>query len=326
MIRPFNLRDLGLVRRLGDQGVVFQTQAALTTVPHPVRHALANMLVGGSGSTFIWKSKSPEASAFVQLNMVEGQSNAHLASIGLEVLETERGKRSVSDEDIWLPLLEQLVVVAGKKGVHSLIAEAAEDGPELQLLRRAGFVIFTRQDIWISDQASTDGSGGSLTERQSIDDWDISVLYSSIVPGMIQSVEPGPPLDIGQNLVLRENGELTAYVHMCTGPIADWMRLFIHPNARTKPKSIINAALHARQPTTEHPIYCCVRRYQSWLLSALEKAGFRPWGSQAVMVKHVVQHIETPEPAVKNVMEPKAVPGSSTFLRGLSGGDNRNGH
>jgi hypothetical protein len=187
-------------------------------------------------------------------------------------------------------------------------------------------VIFTRQDIWIYDQPGADGPDGSLTERQPIDDWDISVLYSSIVPGMIQSVEPGPPLDTGQNWVLRENQELTAYVHVRTGPIANWMRLFIHPDARTKPKNIIAAALRAQQPTAEHPVYCCVRRYQSWLLSALEKAGFRPWGSQAVMVKHVVQHVETPAPALKNVMEPKAVPGSSTIIQGLSSGDNRNGH
>lgn len=326
MIRPFNLRDLGLVRRLGERGMVFQTQAALTQVPHPVRHALVNMFAGGGSSTFIWKSKSPQAAAYIQLSMVENQPNAYLASIGLQILENENSSHDVTDENIWQSLLEQLVVAAGKRGVHNLIAEAPEDGPELQLLRRAGFVIFTRQDIWINDQPGVDGPAGVLVERQPVDDWDISVLYANIVPGMIQSVEPGPPLESGQNWVLREDGELTAYVHLCTGPIGSWMRLFIHPNANTRPKDIIGAALHAKQPTSEHPVYCCVRRYQSWLLNALEKAGFRPWGSQAVMVKHIAQQVETPAPALKNMMEPKAVPGSSTFIQGLSGVDNRNGH
>jgi hypothetical protein len=326
MIRPFHLRDLGLVHRLGDRGVVFQTQAALTTVPHPVRHALITMLVGGNSSTYIWKSKNPNAAAFVQLTMEEGQANAHLASIGVEVTRGESDEHSETDEDIWLPLLDQLVVVAGRKGVHNLIAEAAEDGPELPLLRRAGFVVYTRQDIWINDRLDPNGSTGHLVERQSIDDWDINVLYSSIVPGMIQSVEPGPPLDTGENWVLREDGELTAYVHICSGPVANWMRLFIHPNARTKPKNIIEAALQAQSPTPEHPVYCCVRRSQSWLLSALEKSGFRPWGSQAVMVKHIVQHIESRAPVANNVIEPKAVPGSTTLIQGMSGGDGRNGH
>jgi hypothetical protein len=283
------------------------------------------MLVGGSSTTYIWKSKNPDAAAFVQLNLEEGQPNAHLASIGVGVTEGEPDDQGESDEDIWLPLLDQLVVVAGQRGVHNLIAEAAEDGPELQVLRRAGFVVYTRQDIWINDRLDPNGSSGQLVERQAIDDWDISVLYSSIVPGMIQSVEPGPPLDTGQNWVLREDGELTAYVHVSSGPVANWMKLFIHPNARTRPKNIIEAALQAQSPTAEHPVYCCVRRYQSWLLSALETAGFRPWGSQAVMVKHIVQHIESPAPVAKNVIEPKAVPGSTTIIQGISSGDGRNG-
>ena len=325
MIRPFHLRDLGLVHRLGDRGVVFQTQAALTTVPHPVRHALVNMLVGGHSTTYIWKSKDPEAAAFVQLGLEEGQPNAHLASIGVEVAEADSDGNDKIDEDIWLPLLDQLVVIAGQRGVLNLIAEAAEDGPELQVLRHAGFAVYTRQDIWINDRLDPNGSGDLLTERQSIDDWDINVLYSNIVPGMIQSVEPGPPLDTGQNWVLREDGELTAYVHVCSGPVANWMRLFIHPNARTRPKVIIEAALQTLSPTAEHPVYCCVRRYQSWLLSALEKAGFQPWGSQAVMVKHIVQHVESAAPAAKNVIEPKAVPGSTTLMQGISSGDSRNG-
>jgi hypothetical protein len=321
MIRPFNLRDLGLVRRLGERGVVFQAQDALTTVPHPVRDALANMLVGG-GSTYVWKSKEPDAAAFVQLNMVDDRANAHLASVGLEVQETVP---SVSEEDIWLPLLDQLVELVGRKGVHNLIAEAAEDGPELPLLRRAGFVVYTRQDIWINDQGIVDAAGEQLQEREPLDDWDISVLYSNIVPGMIQSVEPAPPLNTGRNWVLREEGELTAYVHVQPGSEADWMRLFIHPNARTKPRRIIAGALCAQTPTTKHPMFCCVRRYQSWLLGALEKSGFRPWGSQAVMVKHIVQQVRAPSPVVKNVMEPKAVPGSTTLVQGFTSGKSRNG-
>jgi hypothetical protein len=321
MIRPFQLRDLGLIRRLGERGVVFQTQNALTSVPHPVRYALANMLVG-DGSTYVWKSKKPSAAGFAQLNLADDRANAYLANVGLEVQESPP---DTPGEDLWLPLLEQLVDVAGRKGVHNLIAEADEDGPQLPLLRRAGFVVYTRQDIWINDQGAGLEPGELLVQRQSVDDWDISVLYSSIVPGMIQSVEPGPPLQSGQNWLLREEGELTAYVHIQSGAIADWMRLFVHPNARTKPTKIIEAALQTQAATVEHPMYCCVRRYQSWLLSALEKSGFRPWGSQAVMVKHIVQRVSTSAPALENVLEPNAVPGSTTFIQGFSEGETRNG-
>jgi hypothetical protein len=279
------------------------------------------MLVGG-GSTYIWRSREPNAAAFVQLNMAEGRANAHLASIGLDVQAKSSG---IPDEDIWLPLLDELIQAAGHSGVHNLIAEASEDGPELPLLRRAGFVVYTRQDIWINDEGTGSEVGAQLTEWQAVDDWDISVLYSNIVPGMIQSVEPGPPLQGGRNWVLREEGELTAYVHVKSGSVADWMRLFIHPNARTKPRRIIAAALRAQTPTVDHPMFCCVRRYQSWLLSALEKSGFRPWGSQAVMVKHIVQQVKTPAPVANSVIEPKPVTGSTTFMKSMSSGESRNG-
>jgi hypothetical protein len=320
MIRPFQLRDVGLVRRLGDRGVVFQTQDALTTIQHPVRDALANLLVGGR-STYVWKSRKPNAAAFVQLDLDDGRPNAHLTSIGLEVHDKDG---VVAEQDIWLPLLDQLVELAGQKGVHNLIAEASEDGPELPLLRHAGFVVYTRQDIWINDQEVPDHADERLVERRPVDDWDINVLYSNIVPGMIQSVEPGPPLQTGRNWVLREEDELTAYVHVQRGPVADWMRLFIHPNARTKPRRIIAAALHAQPPTIDHPVFCCVRRYQSWLLSALEKSGFRPWGSQAVMVKHIVQQVRASKSTVEHVMEPRPVPGSTTWIRSFSSGESDN--
>ena len=46
-------------------------------------------------------------------------------------------------------LLDQAVAEVGQNGIHSLVAEADESGPELPILRRAGFAVYTRQDIWL---------------------------------------------------------------------------------------------------------------------------------------------------------------------------------
>ena len=48
-------------------------------------------------------------------------------------------------------LLDQAVSEVGKYGIHSLVAEVDENGPELPILRRAGFAVYTRQDIWVLD-------------------------------------------------------------------------------------------------------------------------------------------------------------------------------
>jgi hypothetical protein len=323
MIRPFQLRDLALVHRLGEQGVVFQTQAALTNIPHPVRRAVVHMLVGGRHSTYVWKSEQRNAAGFAQLSWQDGNGSAHLACVATEPSVSEQDEPATIDEEVWLPLLDDLTAEAGRRGFHNLIAEAAEDGPELPVLRRAGFAVYTRQDIWICDRPVDNVSLANMMPRQAVDDWDISVLYSNIIPGLIQSVEPNPPLDVGRNWILRENGELVALIHNFDGPVAGWMRLLIHPNAQTKPKVIISAALQQNPPSSEHPVYCCVRRYQSWLQSSLKKAGFRPWGSQAVLVKHIALHTRSRAPVSKGVLEAQTVPGTLPSIQGFS---HTNGH
>ncbi len=312
MIRSFHLRDVALVHRLGEQGVILQTQAALTRISRPTRRAMINMFVGGSFTTFVWKSDDRQAVGFAQLSLDSANASAHLACISAQGARVSRPDNVNIDEDIWLPLLDDLAQEAGRRGVHNLVAEADEDGPELSILRRAGYAVYTRQDIWICDQTPEANSDDLLHSRQPIDDWDISVLYSNIVPGLIQSVEPTPPLFTGKNWVLRENGELSAFVHILSGPVASWMRLLIHPNAHTKPRIIISEALGLKPPTPEHPVYCCVRRYQSWLQAPLEQAGFRYWGSQAVLVKHMALRAERLAPVKHAVLETQAVPGGSS--------------
>jgi hypothetical protein len=312
MIRSFHLRDVGLVHRLGEQGVILQTQAALTRISHPTRQAMIHMFGGGSFTTYVWKSDDREAVGFAQLNLDPSNTTAHLSCIGAQGERTSEGHINEVDEDIWLSLLADLAREAGRRGVHNLVAEADENGSELSLLRRAGYAIYTRQDIWICDQSPESNSDNLLRSRQTVDDWDISVLYSNIVPGLIQSVEPAPPLFSGEDWVLREDGELSAFVHILSGPVASWMRLLIHPNAHTKPRIIISEALGLKSPTSEHPIYCCVRRYQSWLQAPLEEAGFRYWGSQAVLVKHMALRAEKHAPVKHPVLETQAVAGGSS--------------
>ncbi len=324
MIRPFQLRDLALVHRLGEGGVVLQAETALTASSHPLRGALLHMLVGGQHSTYIWKSEDGDASAFVQLYWEDENSTARLACLGTDTNRDGDGEHLDLDESVWLNLLDQLVVEAGKRGVHSLIAEASETGDELPILRRAGFAIYARQDIWVSEDASSSEPSCQLIARESVDDWDVHVLYANVVPRLIQSVEPTPPLAGGKNWLLREDGELAAYVHVKGGPVASWMRLFIHPNARTQPEDIIQSAIHQIQPTQQQPLFFCIRRYQSWLQTPLEQAGFGHWGSQAVMVKHVARRVESPGPTLKPVLEPQTVPSSSPLVQRF-GDENGNG-
>ncbi|MDX1613943.1 MAG: hypothetical protein R3300_06495 [Candidatus Promineifilaceae bacterium] len=319
MIRPFQLRDLALVHRLGEHGVVLQAEPALISSPHPLRSALIHMLVGGQYVTYVWRSADDDAAAFVQLQWEEGSSSVSLACLGSRSDGAATDEAPRLDEDVWLAVLDDLVAEIGSYGVHNLIAEVSETGDELPVLRQAGFAVYTRQDIWINDehQESFD-STVELSKRQEVDDWDVNVLYSSVVPRLIQSVEPSPPLDKGQSWILREDDELAAFVHIRNGPAASWMRLLMHPNAQTEAGEVLKAALQIQRPSDSHPLYCCVRRYQSWLSSALEEAGFVRWGAQAVMVRHIAQRVQQRVPVLKGVLEAPAVRGSSGLVQGMT--------
>lgn len=318
MIRQFNIRDLPLVHRLGEAGRVLEAEASLIDNPHPVRSALLNRIVGRQYYTYVWKAENGSGEAFAQLKCVEECSTARIVYLGTSQDHQDPDKLSSVDEDLWLPLLDDLMKAAGEHGAHNLIAEVSETGPELPVLRKAGFAVYTRQDIWMVGETDNDAEPADLQNYRELDDWDVFVLYSNIVPRLIQSVEPNPPINSGENWVLREGNELTTLIHIKKGTAADWMRLFIHPNADTKPKHIIRTALEYGKPTDERPIYCCVRRYQSWLQGPLQESGFKYWGSQVVMVKHTTKSVKQQATVKQLGLEAQAVSGSSTLIQGFS--------
>lgn len=285
MLRLFNLFDLPLIHRLNEQGIPLHSESTLTRRPQSLWETLFSV-VGGKSNVYVWRAEGRDMVGFVQIHLQDGSSYAQMIRLGT----TPAGDSFAPNQDIWLPLLDNLIQTVGQQGVHGLIAEVSETGPELPILRRAGFAIYTRQDIWLLEQAPAGPPQNLLIPQQSSDEWDMNLLYANIVPPLVQLVEPMVPAG-GRGWLLREDGDLAAFVHLGHGPAANWLRFFIHPNASTQADDIVQAALHLNQPNPATPYFCCVRRYQSWLQSALEKAGFQLWASQAVLVKHTVHYI-----------------------------------
>jgi hypothetical protein len=318
MMRSFNLRDLGLVRRLSERGVSLYTEPALIDSVQPLRGALLS-IVGGDFPTFVWKAKGG-AAGFIQLLLEKDGHHAHILCLGSTrdkntLVSEDHDQVEAINEQVWLPLLEEAVVEVGRRGIHSLVAEVDETGDELAVLRRAGFAVYTRQDVWITQSNQHREQSGILRPWRTTDEWDIQLLYANTVPRLVQLVEPMPPLSEAQVWVLREKGELGAFVHVHNGPMGTWMRLFIHPNSEAQSDDIIAEALQVAPNRQSQVIYCCVRRYQSWLQGPMERAGFELWGSQAVMVKHTVHHLQNPLPELAAALDAQGVPVSAPMAQ-----------
>ena len=291
MIRPFSLRDLPLVRRLSERGTLLHAEAALTRRCHPLRGALLNIVSQRDSATYIWREEKGSSAGFVQLYLPDHQPFAHLLCLGATPPGGTTAATGSINEKAWLSLLEGATVAMGRRGVHSLIAEVEESGPELSILRRAGFAVYTRQDIWVLRRPQrVDGDrprGDALLERaRSVDRWEVEWLYANTVPPLIQLVEPAPPKN-GQIWILRETGELTAFAQIRNGSKATWIQFYIHPGAHEQAENIVRAAVALVDGLTKGDVYCCVRRYQSWLQHALVENGLERRSSQAVMVKHI---------------------------------------
>lgn len=305
------------MRRLSEQGVFLHAESALADNLSPLREALFS-LVGGDYPTYVWKLDQGPATGFIQLMLEEDEQHARIIYISPNDEAADSGENNneqISNEDVWLPLLDQAVIEVGSRGIHSLVAEVSETGAELPILRRAGFAIYTRQDIWRLDTLDTQLTTYlEMVPRRPVDDWDIQLLYGNMVPRLVQLVEPTPPLSRGGGWLLRENGELVAFGHLRFGSVATWLRLFIHPNAEAQADEIVAAMAQIARQKAARPIYCCVRRYQSWLQRPLQDAGFIHSGSQAVMVKYTVHHLSRPVPEMSAVLDPQHIPASAPMI------------
>jgi hypothetical protein len=208
---------------------------------------------------------------------------------------------STSDvaSDTWVELLEYVGATAGRAGVHHLVAEAPEDGDEVEVLRRAGFVVYLRQDILRLDPARRLAPvTGALRPCEDIDAWPVQQLYFNTAPRLAHLAE-GPPqagrVDGVHGYVYEDEDSLAAYVELRRGPRGAWFSLLVHPNAESLAPQITGQALGQLGPAWDKPIYCGVRRYQEWLRRPLESLGFEPSGSSVLTVKHLVAHVAQPE-------------------------------
>ena len=282
------------------------------------------MVARGDSPTLIWKSENGERAGFIQLLLEADSQHAHIQYISPDLSRESQsengnmdGANADQNVDVWLSLLDQAVAEVGQFGVHSLVAEADETGPELPVLRRAGFAVYARQDIWArtqDDDAVEEKSTYRLRPRLENDDWDIQLLYANTVPRLVQLVEPVPSMEAGGMWVQRDDkNELTAFVQIHEGSVATWMRFYVHPSAESEAQEILRSALLVRAAQRTQPVYLCLRRYEGWLPSVLQQMGFQKWSSQALLVKHTVHHSQREMNKVAVGLEKTGIPVSAPY-------------
>ncbi len=295
-IRPFSWRDLPRLRRLQTQGVALDYERALIHGVYPLREALlAYLSLGARGARTMMMSGEATHAAFVQFRY---QSEER---VRLSYLSPAPADEHLADG--WVELLDGLTAAIGGPGAHHFVAEARQDGPELEILQRAGFGTFARQELFRLAQPQGRGAESTLPAElrpwRPSDNWGIRLLYANTVPHLVQRIEPPTVVAEGgkrrrQGFVLEKEGEIQAFVAVRRGRRASAMRFLLHPKADSYAEALIQRGVTALAKSSDQPVYCWVRRYQGCLGRPLERAGFERIERMVSLVKHTVAWVKSP--------------------------------
>lgn len=279
-IRPLRLHDLPFVYRVARQGINFDIQLRLTVGEDALRHAV----LAGIGRMQTYVLRSSQGSMLGQLHYLASQQHARLAYI-TPGLDGENANMR-----LWFDLLDGLTVMAGRRGVVTLIAEVDASAPEFVVLRRANFATYARQDLWAREQAPPEAEPSvsiSPANLGQANGW--MGLYGALVPGLIKHVEP-PLGTADDHYVISDSHGVAGIVVVYEGPNADLLEIYIAPKTEASPRVIVNAALSAVK-ADKRTVYCRVRDYMGCPASALSAAGFEYVTTQAALYRHTAARV-----------------------------------
>lgn len=282
--RAAKLRDLPLVRRLIERGLLLDAELSCTREIGSQNNAIYSSLIlpQRSQQTLVTRSRDQHVIGQYRLKPSE-----HLAQITFIAPHLEPGARDTA----WLHMLDAMASEAGKRGVHMLAAEIDEDSPLFQTMRTAGFAVYARQSIW--RRASSQPlpiEPAVLVDETDADGMDIQLLYCNIVPRLVQPI--AVPSRESTGLVYRQNDRIMGYVAVTEGKSGIYLIPYLHPDVLfNEAAAIIAGAISRANRGDRLPVYVCVRRFQDWLEETLMELGFDTWGNQAVMVRHITAGI-----------------------------------
>ncbi len=294
MIGPATFGDLWTLRRKPRSQVMLYSEVMLARPHRMLSFALRCILEGSSydGATMMFRERGVRAA-------LQSLGRSGRPEHDIVMLTAYGGGRGApSDPDIWYRLLERLCIQAGRAQVQRLYAALSQRHDELrEVFRQLGFTNYTAQMVmrlegpdW--DQGTTLAPMRPQSQRSL---FAIHKLYGAITPRHVQHAEARdsrtwkvprthPLRPRARGWVLGSDDNLSAYLHVTSGPIAHVLTLLIHPESRDITTDVLRFGLG--QLNDDLPVYLLLRDYQRELMLPASDLGFQPIGEQALFVKH----------------------------------------
>lgn len=230
--------------------------------------------------TGVYQSDDKSPKAIGQIYQSEELENAHLHYLLLPGDER--------DEDV-VPLLEGLIQQAGDWGAKQVTADLSIGSELFGYFRETGFSVLAKQRVF--------KCGSAWSKRQSQTNrwrfWNkkdikaIRNLHATLVPPVIQPVEPLTRGKMAGMVYIDPCGELKGYADLVYGPAGVWVLPFLHPQNSEHPYDLLGWLLEDLQERNSRPVYLVARSYQPWLENALLDSPANPGPEQALLVRNI---------------------------------------
>jgi len=229
--------------------------------------------------TGVYQPEDKSSKLIGQVHQSPNMSGAHINYL-LQVDESDPGAMVV--------LLEGLVKEAGNWGAKQITADLNTDSELFPQFRRAGFSVLAKQRVFRCPRPG---------ERKRIQGgwriWsseDIPImrrLYLTLVPPLIQPVEPLTRREM-LGLVFYDNqGSLQAYADLVYGPVGIWVLPLIYPQTKISIDAMLAQMLLQLPDINSRQVYVTARSYQPWVESGLEAMGGEPGPEQGLMIHYM---------------------------------------
>jgi hypothetical protein len=225
---------------------------------------------------------------------------------------------SIPSEEVLVALLEYMLEMASTHGILRIFAKIEDEIPEMELFLRAGFQRYARELTYVYDPECQKPGSVALSQiepnlpslrrwsRHHV--WGLHQLYRSVTPQRVQmaemlenseeyaklhvgSLSPLPSLfSRGDESYVCDIGvRLGAWLRICRGYGTAPHRLFlsVHPEHAELAEPLLQFGIRRLLENNVRRIYCLVREYDSFVITALRNSGFEQTATKVLLVRHL---------------------------------------
>lgn len=198
--------------------------------------------------------------------------------------------------DLWSELLVAGVRLAAVSGAKRLHASPPIDGPAIEALRRASFMVYANQSALLAHGLRRGSSSGvALREQDPSDAWSVHQLYHAATPHPIQHAEAYTTnhWDTGRRggwrirgFLVDQGTEIAAYCRVASRAHRHVLELLTLPGEADLLTDLVPAVLERIGVSEREAVWVGVADYHSDYIRPLEDLGFEIAGRHAQMVRY----------------------------------------